>query len=391
MAKADALTIEKIETFVVSLPLRRAHLWAGLTSMIGQGYVVVKVRLNNGVVGWGETQTIRSWGGDDGTRYGETARTAVAIIEDCIGPALDGVDVREIQYVHAAMDRGVRGHPYAKAAIDVALLDAVGHTFDLPVYQLLGGRVREVVPLAHSIGLMEIAQAAEEAAQVVAEGVGTIKIKIGIDPERDVAVVREVRNAIGPKPRIRVDANQGYRAWPEALAALQRIGAYDIAYAEQPVDGIEQMAEISARCDIPLMAEESAWTERDVVRIATAKAAQYLSVYYTMEGGVWRAMRLLTVAGAHRMIADINGSAEMGIGNAANLHLAAASPEIALPGTIPVTSTADTVRTQVAGRHYLDDIIQQPFVYADGCLQVPDGPGLGIEVDERKLKKYAVD
>lgn len=390
MAAADALTVDIIETFVVGLPLRRPHLWAGLTSAVGQGYVVVKLRLNNGAVGWGETQTIRSWGGDDATRYGESAKTAVTVIHDYLAPVLRDVDVRAMENVHAAMNRGVRGHPYAKAAVDVAILDAVGRVFGLPVYQLLGGRVRALVPLAHSIGLMDIKDAAAEAAQVVEEGVGTIKIKIGIDPDRDVAAVRDIRKAVGPGAKIRVDGNQGYRAWPEALAAVTRMREYDIAYVEQPVDGIDQMAELSARCDIPLMADESAWTERDVVAIARAKAAQYLSCYYTKPGGLWKAKRLLTVAGAHRMIADINGSAEMGIGNAANLHLAAAAPEIALPGTIPITSTAEIVRTRIAGHQYLDDLIKQPFVYENGCLRVPDGPGLGIEVDEAKLKKYAV-
>ncbi|RAI39349.1 mandelate racemase/muconate lactonizing enzyme family protein, partial [Rhodoplanes roseus] len=207
---------------------------------------------------------------------------------------------------------------------------------------------------------------------------------------RDVALVAAIRKAIGPEPRIRVDANQGYRTWREALGAIERMAEHDIVYAEQPVDGVEEMAEIAARTRVPLMADESAWTERDVVRIAFHKAAQYLSVYYTKPGGLWRAKRLLTVAGAHRMLADINGSGEMGIGNAANLQLAAAAPEIVLPGTIPVTSTAETVRTKIAGHKYLDDIVTEPFVYEGGALVVPDGPGLGITVDEAKLAKYGV-
>ena len=90
-------------------------------------------------------------------------------------------------------------------------------------------------------------------------------------------------------------------------------------------------------------------------------------------------------------VSDINGSAEMGIGNAANLHLAASSPEVTLAGTIPVTSTAEVVRTKIAGRKYLDDIIRMPFEYEGGYLRVPDGPGLGIEVDEEKLRRYALD
>jgi L-alanine-DL-glutamate epimerase-like enolase superfamily enzyme len=384
----EALTVERVETFVVSLPIRRPHFWVGLAATSGRGYLVVKLTLSNGVVGWGESQPIQSWGGDDASRFGETPRTAIAVLESCIGPALKDVDVRQFELLHAAMNRAVRGHPYAKAALEVAVMDAVGKTFGLPVYQLLGGRVREWIPLAHSIGLMEIDAAVAESVKVVEEGIKTLKIKIGVEAERYVAIVRAVRQAIGDEPQIRVDANQGYRSWVEALTVVQRLSDYRIAYAEQMVDGIDQMAEIARRCIVPLMADESAWTERDIVRIAQTGAAQYLSVYYTKPGGLWKAKRLLTVAGAHRMLADINGSGEMGIGNAANLHLAAAAPEIVLPGTIPVTSTADVQRTQVAGRKYLDDLIASPFVYRDGHLQVPDGPGLGIVVDEDKLHRY---
>jgi L-alanine-DL-glutamate epimerase-like enolase superfamily enzyme len=115
-----------------------------------------------------------------------------------------------------------------------------------------------------------------------------------------------------------------------------------------------------------------------------------LSVYYTKPGGFSRAKRLLAVAGAAALPCDINGSAEMGIGVAADLHLAVSSPEIVLPGTIPITSTAETVVTEVACHKYLDDIIKVPFRYEKGLLYVPDGPGLGIEVDEAKIAKYRI-
>jgi muconate cycloisomerase len=96
------------------------------------------------------------------------------------------------------------------------------------------------------------------------------------------------------------------------------------------------------------------------------------------------------VAGAAALPCDINGSAEMGIGVAADLHLAVSSPEIVLPGTIPVTSTTEAVVTKVAGHKYLDDLIKTPFRFDNGLLYVPDGPGLGIEVDEAKLAKYRI-
>lgn len=387
---SDALRLSKLETYVVALPVRRVHRWVGLDSPIGSGYVVTRAQLSDGSVGWGEAQAIKTWGGDDASRYGETPKTTVTIIHDYLVPALKEVDVRQFEAIHAAMSRTVRGYPYAKAAVEVALIDAVARSFGVPVYQLLGGRFRDKVELAHSIGLMEIDDAVTEAVQVVKEGITTLKIKIGVEVERDVTLVREVRRAIGDAPRIRVDANQGYKTWREAVNAICRMTEIGISYAEQPVDGIRAMAEVSARCDVPIMADESAWTERDVTAIALAGAAQYLSVYYTKPGGLWKAKRLLTVAGAFGMQCDINGSAEMGIGNAANLHLAAAAPEITLAGTIPTTSTAETERTRIAGRKYMDDIIRTPFEFVEGHLVVPNGPGLGIEVDEDKLRKYAV-
>jgi muconate cycloisomerase len=388
---ADALSIKSVETFVVSLPARRPHLWVGLTSPAGHGYLVVKLELTNGSIGWGEAQAIPTWGGDDASRYGETPTTARHLIEEHLVPALRNVDLRQFENVHAAMNRVVRGHPYAKAAIDVAVMDAVGHSLNVPVYQLLGGRVRDRIAVAHSIGLMEVDAAIDEAVRVVDEGVKTLKVKIGVEVERDVRIVAEIRRAIGDKPDIRVDANQGYRTWREAVTAVNRMAESRIIYAEQLVNGVDDLAEVSARCDVPIMADESVWTERDVIRIARAKAAQYLSVYYTKPGGLWKAKRLLTVAGAHNMLCDINGSGEMGIGNAANLHLAAAAPEIILAGTIPITSTAEIERTKTAGHKYLDDIITEPFGYEDGHLIVPNGPGLGIEVDTDKLKKYRVN
>lgn len=384
------LTVAGVDTYVVSLPLRRPHQWAGLSSPGKREYVVLRVRLSDGSVGWGEAQTIGTWGSDDGARYGETPKGAISVIHDWLVPALADVDVTELASVHGAMDRALRGYPYAKAGLEVAILDAVARRLDVPVYRLLGGRCRDRVALAHSIGLMDIRDAATEAMAAVEGGIRTLKVKIGLDLDRDVEIVREIRRAVGEGVNIRVDGNQGYATWREAVTAIHRMEEYGIVYAEQPVDGLDQMAEVSARCNVPLMADESVWTERDVVRIAAAKAAQYLSVYYTKPGGLWKAKRLLTVAGAHRMMCDINGSGEMGIGNAANLQLAAVAPEICLPGTIPVTSTADIERTKVAGRRYLDDIIKTPPLFKDGFLYIPDGPGLGVEVDEAKIEKYRV-
>jgi muconate cycloisomerase len=378
------------QVFLVALPIRRPHHWVGHTARIGEGYAVLRLELESGIVGWGEAQVIGTWGGDHGARYGETPTMTATALREILLPAIAGHDVTEIEQLHARMNRVLRGYPYAKAAIDVALHDAIGKIYGLPVYQLLGGKVRECAEIAHSIGIMDAEAAAREAAEVIAEGITTIKVKIGVEAARDIAVVAAVREAIGGAGRIRVDANQGYRTWREAVRAITAMEKYDLLYAEQPVEGLRAMAQVSARIDVPVMADESAWTAEDVLEIVKHDAAQMLSVYYTKPGGLSRAKRLLAVAGAASLPCDINGSAEMGIGVAADLHLAVSAPEIVLAGTIPVTSTAETVVTKVAGHKYLDDLIKTPFRFEKGRLYVPDGPGLGIEVDEAKIAKYRI-
>jgi L-alanine-DL-glutamate epimerase-like enolase superfamily enzyme len=386
----SSLKIRSGEVFLVALPIRRPHHWVGHTARLGEGYVVLRLQLESGIIGWGEAQVIGTWGGDHGARYGETPQMTATALREVLVPAIAGQDVTGIEQLHARMDRVLRGYPYAKAAVDVALHDAIGKIYGLPVYQLLGGKVRDGTALAHSIGLMDADTAAREAAEVVAEGITTIKVKIGVEVERDVAVVAAVRAAIGGAGKIRVDANQGYRTWREAVRAISAMERYDIVYAEQPVEGLPAMAQVSARVNVPVMADESAWSAQDVLEIVRRDAAQMLSIYYTKPGGLAPAKRLLAVAGAAALPCDINGSAEMGIGVAADLHLAVSSPEIVLPGTIPVTSTAETIVTKVAGRKYLDDLIKTPFRFDKGLLYVPDGPGLGIEVDEAKIAKYRI-
>lgn len=383
------MKIAEIKTYLVSLPARRVHTWAGNYSPVGQGYVVLRMGLEDGTTGWGEAQVLKDWGGEYGTRYGEAPQSTKVVIEELLAPLILGEDVRQIENVHAKMDKFVRGYPYAKAAIDVAMHDAVGKLHGLPVYALLGGLVRREVALAHSLGLMDVDAAVTEAQQVVDEGITTVKVKVGIDAARDIDLVGRLRKALGPKIKIRVDANQGYRTWKEALRVTRIMQHFNIWYMEQPCEGLENMARVARNTDVPIMADESAWNAHDILRLIQHEAAEMVSVYYTKPGGFMKSKKLVAVAETGGLQCDINGSAEMGVGNAANLHLAASSVIINLPGSIPVTSTAEIVRTKVAGHKYLDDIIKEPFVYKDGHLLVPDGPGLGIEVDEAKLEKYA--
>jgi muconate cycloisomerase len=377
-----------VDILLVGLPTRRPHRWAGLRGPIGR-YVVLRLRTDEGVEGWGETPCLPDWGGAYGRYYGETPQTVRHVVSDLLLPVLREHHPFDIPRIHAAMDRVIKGHPYAKAAVDIALHDLKGRALGVPVFDLLGGRVREWVPVGHSLGLMEVERAAEEAAQAVGEGIRHVKVKGGPDPSRDVAAVEAVRRAVGEAVEIRLDANQAYTV-PVAVQTLRALEAAGLAMAEQPAEGVDELAAIARAVSVPLMADESAWTARDVLHLREAGAARFVSLYVTKPGGLYRARQMAAVLEAAGLEADVGGSAEFGIGNAANLHLAAVCSAVTVPAIIPITTLQGREQTTVAGRIYTDDIITEPFLYRDGRLRVPDGPGLGIAVDPEKLAKYAI-
>lgn len=383
------MRIERISATTVTLPARRLHPMAFGGERLGR-YVIVEVETDDGLVGLGEATVLPQWGGDHGRYYGETPQTTVEVAEQVLAPVLVGEDPRDLERAHETMNRALKGYPYAKAAIDVALHDLTGKAYGVPVYQLLGGLARRAVPIAHSLGILDLETMRSEAATAVEDGIRTIKVKVGLDPERDVAAVSAVREVVGGDVEIVVDANQGYPTPKIAIRTLRRLEEYGIRYIEQPVEGLRQLAQVSAAVDTPVMADESAWTAYDVLEIARTGAADLISLYTTKPGGLNPAKKAAAVAEAAGLPCNVNGSAETGVGNAANLHLAASTRCVSEACVIPITTVAGRAQTSVAGIFYTDDLLADPFRFEDGCLVVPDGPGLGVELDREKLEHYRV-
>ena len=384
------MKITACEVFLVAVPSRREHTWASkMETPIGH-HAIVRLDTDDGVSGWGEAPAIATWGGAHGRHYGETPETVKHMVEAYLVPAVRGFDPAEIAVVHARMDKVVKGNPYAKAAVDIACYDLAGKAQGVPVSTLLGGRLREGIEVTHSLGIMEVDRCVAEAEQAVAEGALTIKCKTGLDPERDVELVRRLRETLGSAVKIRVDGNEGYRTIAEAIAVTRRQEEYDLLLCEQPVAGAEGLARVAERIESPVMADESAWTVHDILELYDLRAAECFSCYVTKPGGLHRARQQAELAAALGIYCDIGGSIELGIGNAANLHLGAALPNAILPSVCPVTKPAGADGPEIAGIYYLDDVVTKPFRFVDGKVLVPDGPGLGVEVDVEKLARYAV-
>jgi muconate cycloisomerase len=379
--------IASLETIVVQLPTRREHKWTGLTEPIGR-YILTKMTDEDGRTGWGEAAALKDWGGEFGRYFGESAAIVELVIARYLAPAVKGVDSANIVELHARMDAVIKGYPYAKAAVEFAAYDLAGKALGVPVHTLLGGCARTRVPVTHSIGLIAIDEAEREVAQVVKEGIRTIKVKIGVDAKRDIDMVRAVRNAAGPGVDLCVDANEGYKTPGEAVQVLREMEKQRLKYAEQPCMGIERIAEVARAIDTPVMADESAWNAHDALQIAATHAIDIVSIYTTKPGGLYRAMEVAAVCRAAGIVCNVNGSIETGVGNLANVQLAAAAPAATLSCVIPVSTPAAHQQGRIAGIYYKDDLLVAPMKFVDGAIEVPMTPGMGIAVDEAKIGKY---
>jgi L-alanine-DL-glutamate epimerase-like enolase superfamily enzyme len=382
----EAMKIIGIEVYPFRLPLRRNFRWASLVKSLGR-FVFVEIHTDQAMSGIGETIPLPDWGGDRGRPSGETPGTVIDIILGTIAPALIGLDPTGIEAAHQAMDRVVRGHFYARCAIDIALHDLLGQVCGQPLYRLLGGPMRSHVAIAHMIGIMPVDEAVEEARGALADGITAFQIKGGEDAVRDLAVVKAVRAVSGSETFLRLDANQGYRHAKQAKRVLaSMVGLIDMV--EQPVLDRFELAALTRETDIDVIADESCWDAHDAIEVVTGRLADAISIYLAKAGGIAPARRVAAVAMAGGMPCDVNGSLESGIGNAANLHFALATPAVTLASVIPVNAPAGQHTSQVAGRYFEDDVITQPFVLESGGIRAPEGPGLGIVLDRQRLERY---
>ncbi|MCB0145624.1 MAG: hypothetical protein KDE50_37420, partial [Caldilineaceae bacterium] len=229
---------------------------------------------------------------------------------------------------------------------------------------------------------LEPPKAAEVAAWAVAQGFRTMKVKVGINPVEDVARVAAVREAIGPDVRLGVDANGGWSP-RQAVQTIPKLVEYGVYFAEQPVADLDiaWLADVRRQITIPVMADESVYSVQDALALVRANAADVFSVYVGKGGGISSARKIATVAEAAGLVCTVGSNLELGVANAAMIHLALATPAI----------DADTFPCDILSPFYYDeDILTEPLPITAGEARAPQGPGLGVELDEEKVAFYRV-
>jgi len=370
------MKIKHIETISVEVPIHPQRAIRSARGYHNQSiFVLVKIHTDEGLVGLGEVSCTASWSGEDHV-------TARRTIEAYLAPLLIGEDPTHIERLTRKLNRGLAGNPFTKAALEMALWDILGKAAGLPVYRLLGGPVRDFVPTKFSISGLDPETAAAIAAWALSQGFGAMKVKVGTDPDQDVARVRAVREAIGPQVRLGVDANGGWSP-RVAIQTIRRLVEFNILFAEQPVDALDVawLADVRQHVNVPIMADESVYSLQDAMAIVRAGAADVLSVYIGKGGGIGPARKIAAVAEAAGITCTVGSNLEMGVASAAMIHLAIATPGI----------DAETFPCDILSPFYYEaDILAESLPIQAGQARPFERPGLGVALDEEKIDYYRV-
>ena len=335
-------------------------------------HVLVRVHTGDGVVGTADAPP-RPF------TYGETQTSVRSIIEDHFAPAILGVGILEREVVHARLNRTV-GNPVAKAALDMAIWDAIGQTLGVSVTELLGG-FTDRVRVSHMVGFAPAEQMVAEAERIRATyGITTFKVKVGRSPYRqDVEAVRAVRAAM-PEVELYIDGNRGWSP-SESARALREMADVDLSFAEElcPADDVLGRRWLVEHSTIPMYADESVSTPADVTRELLAGAATGISIKTSRTG----------FTTSQRILGQCEGmGVEVYVGNQIDTQVAS------LSAAAFAAAHSLTARRPAELSNFLDmtdDLLAEPLLIEEGQLRVRQGPGLGILIDEQKLSHYRTD
>jgi muconate cycloisomerase len=368
------LTIHAIKSTIVDVPTVRKHKLSSL-SVTAQSYVIVELRLANGVTGIGEAATL------GGPRWSEESVESIkAAIDTYLSPALIGSPANRFVAARARMDEAAKRNNAAKGAIESALFDAVGKTLGVPAVQLLGGVLRESVPVVWTLASGDPGQEIEEAEKKLAARLhNTFKVKIGaLAPAADMARLRRLAVALEGRATLIVDANQ---AWDEttALRYLPVLAEIGVTLAEQPLPAwnIQGMARLRARSTVPLMADECVFSIHDMLDVARAGAADVVSLKLVKHGGLLMMRDVAAVAQAAGIGLYGGCLLESSIGAAAHLQVFAGLRDLAWG--------CEHFGPQIL----TGDLVTEPLLFKDFEIHLPSGPGLGVILDDTQLRRYA--
>jgi L-alanine-DL-glutamate epimerase-like enolase superfamily enzyme len=366
--------ISRVSATPFRIPYRRVH-WQAIGAMDALENVLIRLETNVGLTGIGEALSTNKFNSN-------TLEGTTVAIRDYLGPAVLDENPFNIAAVWDRMDRARPGEIFAKSGIDMALYDLIGKLLEVPVWKLLGGRVVDTIEVegpGYGIGIMSPKEMAEVARRAVDHGLHQIEIKVSGNLPEDRERLEAVRQAIGPDPTIKIDMTESYSV-TEAIGAIHALEEHRVDWIEQPVHRtlLDGLREIRRSVSTPIVVDESATTLEDLLAVVRAEAADGVHIKLPVVGGFTSARKMLAVTEAAHLHALPGSDTASGVGIAAVRHFAASS-----------TLFRRGIHGSPLARA-IDDIVKDPVPETATKLSVPEGTGLGVEVDEEKLEKYAI-
>jgi glucarate dehydratase len=364
------MKVARVSTQIVNVPFEEPETWF-FGRIWGLTQAIIEIETDDGIVGIGECPNV------------PTIAAATHAIE-LMSEFLIDRDPRDILPFLRRVRREQGWHHFpsqgnaAAAGLEMALWDIVGKASGQPLYAFFGGLQRRTVPYDFYIWVLDRSEetARAQAAYALTQGFRTMYLKIGFDLRKDVALVRAVRDEVGPDIAIRVDANEAWRPF-EAIEMLRAFEELNLEFMEQPIDmnDLAGHADLRRRTTTRVGANQSAWYAHQVAEIIATRAADVIVTDPHQLGGlsVFRDVAGMCEVANVPLVKHSFG--DLGITTAATLHILGGLPEPSLAHQTIITLLEH-------------DLLSQQFQFVDGCLPVPDGAGIGVELDQAALQHY---
>lgn len=364
------MKIEKVEVYKVDVPWRQKYTTSYSTFQSVE-HIFVKIVTDDGIAGYGDVTSLPFF-------TGENTGTIVEAVK-ALGPVIKGHNPFDLEKISSLMDKNLKYNNTAKAVIDFALYDILGKSIGQNSIALIGGRYRDRISLSWSLSSGKPDQVAAEAEEMVAKGFDTVNLKVGANPDDEIEALKKVRKVVGDKINVRADANGAFSRM-QAIHFIKRIEDCNLQYLEQPVPGwdIDGMAEIRRQVNVRLSADESIFYLHNAVEVIHKGAADIFALKVAKMGGIRKVMQIATIAEAANIPCMMNSNFELDLGVAAGSIVAASAKMV-------------QYSCEISGplRHQTD-IIRKGVVYKDGHIIPSEQPGLGVDIDEKKLEAYRI-
>ncbi len=357
------MIVKQIRVYGYSQSLRRDFSISYDTISAARG-VIVELITDEGIKGFGEATPSPKI---TGSTLDSILSAIKMIAERIVGRELSPQDMQTLY-------KSIKHNSEAKASVEIALLDAWSKKLKTPLYRLLGGS-RKTIITDMTIGLMKIESALREAQAYVDKGFRILKIKLGESPEKDVEKIKKMREALGYDITLRVDANQAW-SFKDALKILKKLEKYEVELVEQPLPGhmLREHVMLRKATTIPIALDESVHNLNDAYEAVNAEAADIINIKLMKTGGIIEAIKITHLSEAAAIENMVGCMVETTLGITAAAHFAAASPNVRY-----IDLDSDLM--------LLDSPVEGGARHTGGGVRVlPDDPGLGVRVEEDKLK-----